>query len=231
MFGLSIISIIIIVVFFLLFWKLTKIIWKAILFTVIVIIIFIGLTGYLVYIDIQHMVKEEKIVIITSNGQAVTGAIIPEHINQTTYLTSSDLELINQNLKDGDYDSILGNNYLLITLDTDILDYKNNTIEINGGEYKTEEAIDILLANTTQDFIILASNISENISITSSITENEMIQYKAQIAGAIIEDTLENKPSAEDLINDIDFYPNRITLVLITNAPGLINNLLQNQDG
>ncbi len=228
MFGLPIIiSILIIVAAFFIFLKIFKVIWKVILLTLLVIIIIIGVFAYIVYQDVNHIIHDEKLVLVTSNDEILTGAIITDNTDTIQYLTRTEIEQYEPLINEEKYEEVLGDKYLLITIETGVFDTLNNTIEFQGEEYEKQEVISMLAAETPNDFVRIASTVSKNISVEDTINDDEMIQYKAQISAALLQQTLEDYQNGEEnLIENTEIYPETITIGILKGEPDLINAVL-----
>ena len=76
----------------LLFFKITHIIWKTIIFTILIIILVFGITGYAIYEDIQKTINEDKIFIISGDDMVLTGIIFSDNIEERVYLNQWEIE-------------------------------------------------------------------------------------------------------------------------------------------
>ena len=191
MFGISIITLIILAFVFFILFKITKVIWKAILFTFLILVLFLGLLGYLVYSDVQSIINEEKKIFIVSEKQVLTGTSFIDFQEQTNYFTNSELNTYTEHYKEEDYKKMLGEAYLLLIIKTDIFEDIGDTLVIQNETISKKEVLNMLSANNTQEFIQIASQVSENITSSDSVTQDEMIEYKFKLIAAILKESLE----------------------------------------
>lgn len=217
----SIISLFVAILIILLFFKITHIIWKTILFSILIMIIIIGITGYLVYNDAQKTITEEKLIIISYENKALTGIIFSDNLNDKQYLKMDQLSVYSEYLESGDFESILSDNYLMINVDLINLNEINNT-EYMNNTFTKDEIFEMMLAENPEEFINSASKLSDEIELNQRITEDKMVEYKMGISGLLFEDIL---TSDQDIINKIEIYPERITIKLIKEAPFILNSV------
>ena len=217
----SIISLFVAILIILLFFKITHIIWKTILFSILIMIIIIGITGYLIYNDAQKTITEEKLIIISYENKALTGIIFSDNLDDKQYLKMDQLGVYSEYLESGDFESILSDNYLMINVDLINLNEINNT-EYMNNTFTKDEIFEMMLAENPKEFINSASKLSDEIELDQGITEDKMVEYKMGISGLLFEDIL---TSDQDIINKIEIYPERITIKLIKEAPFILNSV------
>lgn len=229
MLGLSITTIIILILLFFVFFKITKIIWKAILFSLLVLLVFLVGFGYLVYADINKIINEEKTILVSTEEEIISGLIFTKEIEEAIYLDEEIIEDYSEKLKEGNRKAVLNESYLLIILKTEIFDEMGDTIEVLSEPVPKEDALSALSAETPEEFMEIANRISENITESDSITREEMLKYKFQISGVLAQNMLEEKGGAKKIVKDMEFYPNRISLVILKEMPNLIENLIPDE--
>jgi hypothetical protein len=234
MIGLSITTIIILVLVFLLFFKVTKVIWKAILFSFLVILVLFSLLGYFVYTDVQKIINEDKLILVTSGEDILSGMVFSKEFDQAEYLTKEELGTYEALYQSGDYESILEDRYLLVNIKTEMYAGLNETIELINGTtaqiVNKQDALDLLNAETPEQFMEIADKISENITNTDNISNQEMLEYKLKVSAALVNEVIEDTENngISEVIENTEFYPNRITIVLIREIPGLIARVIPN---
>jgi len=216
--------IVIIIILSLIFFKIRKIIWKTILFTLLVILIIIGVTGYLVYKDVQEIINNENIILITSEQGVQTGAIVykGEEFN-TNYFNEQDLIIYSEYLKNDDYKSALGDRALLIILNTSMFNNLDRSISINGQEFPIKEGVDSLMSNVTSEFIDKATGILKiNMSI---INKDEMIEYKFKMTPILVGELVREEGGTKTLSQNTKIYPERLVIKILKQTPYLIKRL------
>ena len=234
MIGLSITTIIILVLVFLLFFKVTKVIWKAILFSFLVILVLFSLLGYFVYTDVQKIINEDKLILVTSGEDILSGMVFSKEFDQAEYLTKEELGTYEALYQSGDYESILEDRYLLVNIKTEMYAGLNETIELINGTtaqiVNKQDTLDLLNAETPEQFMEIADKISENITNTDNISNQEMLEYKLKVSAALVNEVIEDTENngISEVIENTEFYPNRITIVLIREIPGLIARVIPN---
>jgi hypothetical protein len=207
---------------FLIFFKITHIIWKTILFASILILLILGITGYLVYIDVQNTIVEEKLIIISNENEVLTGITFSSSLDEKQYLMMDQLTAFSEYLEVGDLDSILSDNHILIQLD--LSDYNEiNDTEYMNNTFTKEEIFEMILAKNPSEFLNSASKLSEEINLDQTITENEMIEYKMSISGLLFKDILMSPDKG--IFDQINIYPERITIKLIKEMPIILNSI------
>jgi hypothetical protein len=225
MLGLSIISVMILIIISIVFFKITKVIWKTILFTLLILLVVLGVTGYLVYQDMQEIINSENMVLIVSEQGVQTGAnIYKEEEFNIDYITEEELSTYSNYLREGEYESILGDKILLVVLNTSMFNNLNKSISINGEEFSTKEGIDMIMSNSTLEFLDRATEI---VGLNESIiTKEEMIKYKLQINLILLEELIREEKGTKTLFQNTQFYPERLTIKLIKQIPSIIGNIL-----
>lgn len=234
MIGLSITTIIVLMLVFILFFKVTKVIWKAILFAFLIVLVLFSLLGYFVYLDVQKTINEDKIILVTSGENIVSGMVFSKEFDQAEYLTQAELDVYEEFYQADDYESILEDRYLLINIKTEMYEGLDETIEISNGTTKQtinkQDAMDLLNAENTEQFMEIANKISENITEANNISNQEMLEYKLKVSAALVNEVIEDTENngINEVIENTEFYPNRLTIVLIGEIPELITGVMPN---
>ena len=225
MIGISIISVILIVVVAYIFFKITKIIWKTILFTLLIILVVVGVTGFLVYQDVQEVINGKNGILVISEEGVQTGAILyNEEEIEIEYFKEEDLNTYSGYFKNNDYKSALGDKSLLIIFNSSMFDNLDKSISIDDMEFSTKEGIDLIMSNSTIEFLDKAIEVTRiNDTI---ITKDKMIEYKLQITLILIEELLREEDGSKILLENTKFYPERLTIKLIKQTPSLIDKIL-----
>jgi hypothetical protein len=209
----------------LLFFKITHIIWKTIIFTILIIILVFGITGYAIYEDIQKTINEDKIFIISGDDMVLTGIIFSDNIEERVYLNQWEIEEYSNFFKNKNLQSILDEKYLLINLDISsmnnktILNYSNNLVE--GEKMKN-----IMLSESPGQLMMQMRDIEGNENnYDEIITFDEMIRYKMDLSGPLIKEII---ISDKNIYDKIEIYPRRITIKVMDELP-IIFNLIKNK--
>ena len=209
----------------LLFFKITHIIWKTIIFTILIIILVFGITGYASYEDIQKTINEDKIFIISGDDMVLTGIIFSDNIEERVYLNQWEIEEYSNFFKNKNLQSILDEKYLLINLDISsmnnktILNYSNNLVE--GEKMKN-----IMLSESPGQLMMQMRDIEGNENnYDEIITFDEMIRYKMDLSGPLIKEII---ISDKNIYDKIEVYPRRITIKVMDELP-IIFNLIKNK--
>ena len=159
MIEISIITIIILTVIAYIFFKLTKTVWKTILFTLIIILVFIGAIVYLVYQDVQEVINGENTLLVASEGKVITGATFQK--DNINYFNEADLDPYSSHLLEEDYESILGNDTLLIILNTSMFNDLDTSVIIEEKTFSTQEGVSLITSNTVSEFLEKAKTIAD----------------------------------------------------------------------
>lgn len=218
----SILSLIVVILLVFLFFKITHIIWKAVLFTLLILLLVFGITGYIVYKDIQNTINEEKLIIISNENKVLTGITFSDSLDEKQYLTTEQLNEYSEYLELEELDVLLSDNYILIQLDLSDFNEINDT-EYMNNTFTKEEIFEMMLAENPSEFIDSASKLSEEIDLDQTITENEMIEYKMSISGLLFKDILMSPDKG--IFDQINIYPERITIKLIKETPFIFNSI------
>ena len=222
MIEISIITIIILTVIAYIFFKLTKTVWKTILFTLIIILVFIGAIVYLVYQDVQEVINGENTLLVASEGKVITGATFQK--DNINYFNEADLDPYSSHLLEEYYESILGNDTLLIILNTSMFNDLDTSVIIEEKTFSTQEGVSLITSNTVSEFLEKAKTIAYiNETI---ITNEELIKYKLQITLLLVQGLIMEDQGAKTYIKYSKFYPERFTIKLIKQTPQLIEKLI-----
>ena len=217
----SILSIIIIISIVFILFKLTHVIWKTILFSILIILLITGITGYMIYKDVQNTINEEKIIIVSYEDEVLTGLTFSENLDDKKYLTTNQLNEYSTFLSEEDLKQILSDNYLLINFN--IVKINNtNGVEYMNNSFTKDEVFEMMLAENPTEFIQSASKLSEEISLNEIITEEEMIEYKMGISGLLFKELL---MSDQNTLKQIEIYPERITIKIIKELPFIFDSI------
>ena len=234
MLGLSITTIVILVVAFILFFKITKVIWKAVIFSLLVVLLLTSILGYFVYKDVEKIINEDKIVLVTSGENIISGMVFSKEFDQAEYLTQEELGIYEEFYQSGEYESILEDRYLLINIKTEMYEHLDELIELTNGTTKQtvnkQDAMELLNAETPEQFIEIADKISENITSSENVSYQEMLEYKLKVSAALVNEVIEDTENngINDVVENTEFYPNRLTIVLIREIPELIKSVMPN---
>ena len=213
----AILTIIILTLIIFIFYKITHVIWKTILATLIILLIIIGATTYFVYSDIQKTITNDKIIIISNENEILTGVIFSNNNTEKKYLDQEMVSNYSGLLKNGDYGGIMGEKYLMAILDiSNSMGAKNKSysnITTSGDEIKQ-----LMLINSPGEFSIKLNSLlgTNNMVLTDM---DEIIKYKMNLSSLLLKDMVVKGT----LQNNLLIYPERITLKLIGEFPKIFN--------
>jgi len=218
----SILTILIIIGLFYLFFKITKIIWKAIFLTFLIIVVLFSIMAYFVYSDVQELKNSEKLILFGYDNEVLTGAH-DEGFLSLKYLNNTWLSKLNslENIKD-----LSNDDYLLIYINLSLIDQVEEPIVIENYTLNKLDMINILKAESPSEFVSLINN-EVNLSLEPALSEDQMIEYKFKLSAILIKDLIDNKKYKE-LFNHISIYPNKFIFILIKKAPSTIGWILNN---
>lgn len=204
-------------ILFIILLKVTKILWKAILFTIIAFLLITCLISYLVYKDATNIINKDKVFILVHDQDLLTGGVIKGQFNEMIYFNDSEMESYSECYLNKDNKCILGNRYLLIILETRSLEELNLTITQPGRIIQGEDLVRLLEIKDQEEFITKASEL--NLTYLQD-TSQEILVSKVAITKGILENTLkEDSTKLTKLIKEVRFYPDRLSILILKQMP------------
>lgn len=195
------------------------------MFTILIIILALGITCYAIYDDVQKTINEDKIFIISEENKVLTGIVFSNNFEDRNYLTYEEIDEYSGFLESKKLQLILDEKYLFINLDISninnatTLNYSNNLID-------NEEIKNIMLSESPEKLMIRMNDVMGNKNNYEEITTlDEMVRYKMDLSGLLIKEMV---TSDEGLYDKIDIYPERITMKIMDELP-IIFNLIKNK--
>jgi hypothetical protein len=209
----------------LILYKITKILWKAFLFTFLISLIILGIFAYFVYIDVSSLMEKQKLLLVVSNEKIQTGYIFSDQ--PTSPITYKQLTTFNEHYPQN-IDLISQDKYRVIFIYDTAFQDTPETIAFQNITFRKQNLINALNANTSQEFINTLSEDKENLISTQEISQDELIKYKAYIAGLLLKPVLENPSTLVSNLKEGNIkLHNSIINFLIKQIPTslLVNNL------
>lgn len=143
-------QIIAIVAFFLVLvfvWGIFKKLFKLMFYAGIIIFLLLAANLYFIYQDFkdlrENFAVSDKKVILKDDDKILTGLLLNE---DTNLIADRQLKEYSSNLKNNNYEYILGGSYRLMIFDVDIISDLDN-VELDGAMITADEAISILKSN------------------------------------------------------------------------------------
>lgn len=213
------------VLLFLLFWKITKMVLKAITFAFLIILLVIGITGFFIYKDIKDFkdnIGEKPLLFVLTNQNRVLTAISIEKFEENnlfdtiskTTITQNKIEKLSSYYQNKDYEKMLENNYKIIFADIEFIenglpdDFVIDDKSKIGKGLTKQKIIDILTVENPSDILDLNEdpNTIKNfffiLSFTAVIKEKGPLYLLKELRNG-----------------DIEFYKEPFSIKLIKNIP------------
>ncbi|MBS3172576.1 hypothetical protein J4438_03280 [Candidatus Woesearchaeota archaeon] len=204
-------------ILFIILLKITKILWKAILFTLILFLLITSLTAYLVYKDVNNIINEDKTFLLVNNQTVLAGGLITGKFEEIIYVNDSELENYSVLYSSKDYKSILGKNYLLIILKTRSLEELNLTITTPENIIQSDDLVKLLEIENKEEFLKQAEEL--NLTYIDQASQ-DILNTKLAITKDILQATLKDDVSKlKDVVKEVEFYPDRLSIMIAKQMP------------
>ena len=210
----AITTIIILTILLFIFYKITHIIWKAIIYTLIILLVIMGTTTYLVYNDVQKIISDDKIIIISNENEVLTGAIFSNNDEKMTYLDQNEIDNYSILLGQGNMGAIKGEKYILARLDISNLSDMGN-ISYSNITMNLDEVKQLMLARTLDEFPINFNDLSEFEDDQVLEDTDKLIKCKMRLSMLLMRGMMVKSI----LFDNLSIYPERITSKLIEEFP------------
>jgi len=205
------------VIIFVILLKLTKILWKAILFTLVLFLLITGLTAYLVYKDVNNIIDQNKLFLLVNDQNVLAGGIITGQFEDISYLNNSEIENYSISYAEKDYKSILADNYLLIILETKSLEELNLTVTSPENIIQSDDLVKLLEIENEEEFLRNAQEL--NLTYLEN-TSQDMLNIKLAITKEILETTIKTDTlKLKDVVQGVQFYPDRLSILIAKQMP------------
>lgn len=205
------------VIIFVILLKVTKILWKAILFTLVLFLLITGLTAYLVYKDVNNIIDQNKLFLLVNDQNVLAGGIITGQFEDISYLNNSEIENYSISYAEKDYKSILADNYLLIILETKSLEELNLTVTSPENIIQSDDLVKLLEIENEEEFLRNAQEL--NITYLEN-TSQDMLNIKLAITKEILETTIKTDTlKLKDVVQGVQFYPDRLSILIAKQMP------------
>nr|MBA4405185.1 hypothetical protein [Nanoarchaeum sp.] len=214
---LPILYLIFFVIIFIILLKVTKILWKAILFTLVLFLLITGLTAYLIYKDANKLVKQDKLFLLANDQRVLAGGIITGEFEEIQYLNNSIINNYSYFYSTNDYNSLLTDKYLLIILKTQSLEELNLTVSTPEATIPSEDLVYLLEIENEEEFFKQA----QKLNITNSYYAGQDIGITKLVITKDILDTIIKKDTLKlnEIIKEVQFYPDRPSILIIKQMP------------
>ncbi|MBI2522989.1 hypothetical protein HYW19_01230 [Candidatus Woesearchaeota archaeon] len=162
----NIITIIIVVLIIVFLWGIFKKLFKLMFYAGIIILLLMAANAYFIYQDFmdlrENFGSSSKEVLLVDGSDVMTGIILRGNDFET--VSNQQLNEISYELKNKNYEEILGDNYKLMILDVNILESLDNEIEVLDQKMSQEEIKNKLLSGSSSEKATLfAALLSEEI--------------------------------------------------------------------
>ncbi len=228
-----------------LFYFLLKSMIKALFLAGLVFTIFFLVLGYLVYSDVTDFSKkfatEKKLFLLHENGTVLTGFSATSFDAQgISVFGQEEISRINSAVKGKNYESILDNNYKIVSFDAEIFEGEG-TIRFEGVQIPKQVYVQALESDSPTDvfadYYVQISNLGpsqrdEAKKQAEAQLGTDVARIKASIFTMLMNDAVE-KQGGLFLINlkngKISIYPETITFKILKLAPDFIFEKVGNQ--
>lgn len=182
--------------------------------------------AYLIYKDVNGLVNESKLILLESKEKIQTGYILSKDTQRL--IASQDLMEINNYYKNKNLNAVRNSTYRLIILDTKLFKDLPDIIPFENITYNKQSLLLAIDSETPEDFSLKLGNNKGDLIGDNNISNEDLIKYKATIAGILLSSLSEDpKNLIKGIKNkEISFYPNSITIILLNQLP---SDLLESQ--
>ncbi len=162
-------QIIAIVAFFLVLvfvWGIFKKLFKLMFYVGIIILLLMAANAYFIYMDFidlrENFGLSSKEVLLVDGNEVITGIILKGNDFET--ISNQQLNEISFELKNKNYEGILGDNYKLMVLDVDIVEDLGSEVDVLGQTMPQEEIKKVFESGSgSEKAILFATLLSEEI--------------------------------------------------------------------